>query len=167
MVKFLPWLLSKCWIEIVFPVFILAIALACGTIAYAIDRGLHAVPKGYEASQPVLIEERELLPLKEILALQGIGEAYLIDSGADSYVFYYEGESEFANEHERVYLSQKISRLAKIIETSEGTPRFQVFKKEYKGISSFWSFAMKTYEEEEFVIRIPKNAIIQGVEMKN
>ena len=117
------------------------------------------------SGEPILVEEIEMVPLNEVIILKNVEETvYLADSGKEYYIFYYETESDFVPEQETVYASKNVYRTAKIIETGDEIAKYQVYKREYTGIPSFWSFALDSYEEQEVVLRIPENRIVQQFE---
>lgn len=175
---------------------LITVVLSCGGCAYTLDRGLHATPEGFSVSEPVLMEEIEMLPLEDKLVfpnfekmgyleaensirfyyegedeiavpaankIDKIGEegksAYLVASDGKFY-FYREVNTEFTNPGEKSYATKEIAANTVTIIETEDTPKYQVYEREYKGIPSIWSFALKTYTEQEVVVRIPANGIL-------
>ena len=150
--KILRFVWKRCPIDWLIQLTIISVVLLGGIIGYGADRGLHATPNGYEALEPVLIEEIKLIPLNQVMDLNDTEKTvYVVDSGSEDYIVYHETESDFSALGEKVYSSKKILRTAKIIETDTQDAKYQLYKTEYKGIASFWSWALKSYEEYEEV----------------
>lgn len=151
--------------DLAMPLVYIGAAVVILVLVFGADKGITSTPEGYSVSEPVLLEEIEMIPLNEITILKDVeGEVYLVDSGEDYYTFYYETESKFATNQEKTYSSKRVLRSATIIETEDSKALYQVYEYKYKGIPSFMSFAIKSYEEKEYVLRIPQNSIVQQFE---
>ena len=122
-------------------------------------------PVAYEETK--LSYTQELVSLRDTTSISGTGNRFYLSISPDNaYTYYYEVNSNYANNNEKAYKSNTVSaeyHNVTVIETDAETATLQVYVQSPK--NSFWSF--ERHNIYEYVFRVPKGTIVRQIELGN
>ncbi|MBE5812825.1 MAG: hypothetical protein E7314_04140 [Clostridiales bacterium] len=135
--------------------------VGAGLIVIGITVGVFVPVSGYE--EKVSVEEIELVNLSDRTVSTGGGVIYISVEANNSYSYYVEVESEFAEGDSKSYKNYVISgeNVTIIEDDSYTTPK--LVKYEGKAKRSFWTFAAFCKPDVEYVFYVPTGTVVRNI----